>query len=96
MAPAACMGRMMRFKWMNRIAYELNASGTFSVLYVLPGASGDEEPPLGPNPGLVLDSGGNLYGATANGGVGGMVYRLSPSGEETMLYNFSGAPGGTW
>jgi uncharacterized repeat protein (TIGR03803 family) len=75
--------------------YELSASGTFSVLYVLPGASGDEEPPLGPNPGLVLDSGGNLYGATANGGVGGMVYKLSPSGEETMLYNFSGAPGGT-
>jgi uncharacterized repeat protein (TIGR03803 family) len=75
--------------------YELSASGTFSVLYVLPGASGDEEPPLGPNPGLVLDSEGNLYGATANGGVGGMVYKLSASGEETMLYNFSGAPGGT-
>lgn len=76
------------------MVYKLDASGNLTVLYVFPGAGSNLEPD-GPNPGVILDSDGNLYGATANGGVGGMIYKLKTSGQETMLYSFSGAPGGT-
>jgi uncharacterized repeat protein (TIGR03803 family) len=44
---------------------------------------------------VILDSEGNMYGTTPYGGMQGMVYKLSPSGTETMLYNFTPAPGGT-
>src|SRR5205807_1275133 len=41
---------------------------------------------------LLMDSAGNFYGRTANGGsYGGTIFRLSPTGtgwSETVLYNF--------
>jgi uncharacterized repeat protein (TIGR03803 family) len=50
-----------------------------------------------------MDSAGNLYGATANGGTGcsspfgtsgcGTVFKLNPTGHETVLYRFTGANG---
>ena len=49
-----------------------------------------------PQSGVIRDSAGNLYG-TALGGVptpGGVVYKLSPSGDEEVLYTFcSKTPG---
>ena len=47
--------------------------------------------------GLIFDSAGNLYGATASGGVngGGTVFELSPSGSNwnlSVLYSLSGEP----
>lgn len=58
---------------------------------------------LYPNGGLVLDSAGNLYGTTQDGGSCsssssgcGLVFELSPSGggwKETVLYAFSGPDG---
>ena len=46
-----------------------------------------------PYTGGIEDSAGNLYGTTAYGGSGsyGVVYKVSSSGTETVLYNFTGA-----
>jgi uncharacterized repeat protein (TIGR03803 family) len=55
---------------------------------------------LGP---LVMDSVGNLYGTSADGGSNpactvdggcGFVYKLDPLGEETVLYSFGGGSDG--
>jgi uncharacterized repeat protein (TIGR03803 family) len=50
--------------------------------------------------GVIIDSAGNLYGATIGGGSKGLgtVYELSPSGstwQETVLHNFTGKPDGS-
>jgi uncharacterized repeat protein (TIGR03803 family) len=58
-------------------------------------------PPDGgfPGGGVIVDSKGNIYGTTAEGGTGscdggcGTVYKFSPSGKETILYSFTGANG---
>src|SRR5690349_15503494 len=47
-----------------------------------------------PSDRLVLDSDGNLYGTTGGGGAGGgTVFKLDPSGNETILYNFGESSG---
>jgi uncharacterized repeat protein (TIGR03803 family) len=76
--------------------FKLDTAGNLKVLYSFPGASNPQGFQSGPNGGLVRDSAGNLYGATAYGGVSGMVYKLAPSGKETTLYSFQGASGGTY
>jgi len=45
---------------------------------------------------LIRDSAGNLYGTAQGGGSGnfGVVFMLSPAGQETVLYNFLGGPDG--
>jgi len=54
----------------------------------------------GGNPvaGVISDSAGNLYGTTQKGGPAnaGVVYKLDPAGNETVLYSFTGGvDGGT-
>lgn len=49
------------------------------------------------NPGVVMDTAGNLYGTTAEGGANslGAVFKVTPSGTESLLYSFkSGDPSG--
>ena len=43
-----------------------------------------------PSAGLVFDHKGNLYGSTRYGGAyeGGVLFRLTPKGKETVLHNF--------
>lgn len=48
-----------------------------------------------PNPGLILDSAGNLYGTTESGGTTasggtayGTVFKVDPAGTESVLYGF--------
>jgi uncharacterized repeat protein (TIGR03803 family) len=58
-----------------------------------------------PAAGLVMDSAGNLYGTTEYGGITsgfcsgpspagcGTVFKLDPSGKQTVLYSFTGTNG---
>ncbi len=54
-------------------------------------------PPKGAGPygGVIQDSAGNLFGTTTGGGTAGdgVVFKVDPSGRETVLHNFSGADG---
>jgi uncharacterized repeat protein (TIGR03803 family) len=65
------------------------AAPTFVLLHSFTGADG-----LTPVAGLIRDAGGNLYGTTRNGGASGngVVFKLSPTGTETVLHNFAGYP----
>ena len=51
----------------------------------------------GPKCNLVLDAAGNMYGTTSGGGVHdlGAVFRVSPTGMETVLYSFAGGADGS-
>ena len=64
---------------------------TFSVVHTFSGADGST-----PNGDMIRDPAGNLYGTTQTGGsLGfGVVFRLDSSGNETVLYNFSGGTDG--
>ena len=45
-----------------------------------------------PQSSLILDTSGNLYGSTSTGGLhqAGIVFKIDPLGNETILYNFTG------
>jgi uncharacterized repeat protein (TIGR03803 family) len=74
--------------------FKLDKSGAYTVLYSFPGVGDDGYQPAA---GLILDGTGNLYGTTTAGGapncVGGqnnpvgcgIVFKLSPTGAETVL-----------
>ena len=64
---------------------------TYTVLHKFTGG-GDGGNPVA---GLVRDAGGNLYGTTQVGGSFnyGTVFKIQPSGKETVLHNFAGADG---
>ena len=50
-----------------------------------------------PEAGVIRDSAGNLYGTTLLGGgriSAGVVYKVDPSGNETVLYTFTGGADG--
>lgn len=80
--------------------FKLDPGGTETILYSFTGA------PDGANPvaGLILDSAGNLYGPTENGGViggacpgsdgCGVVFKVDGTGKETVLYSFTGGADG--
>ena len=66
----------------------------FSVLYDFGAKTGD---PLNPGlPGLIAQGfDGNLYSTSANGGTQGLgtVFKITPGGKLTVLYNFDGPHG---
>jgi uncharacterized repeat protein (TIGR03803 family) len=47
---------------------------------------------------LLRDAGGNLYGATSDGGDAGLgvIFKLNSDGKETLLHSFAGAPDGAY
>jgi uncharacterized repeat protein (TIGR03803 family) len=77
--------------------FKIDTSGTVTVLYAFQGAP-DGSLPEGD---IAIDSAGNLYGATWEGGNSsactpsgcGTVYKLDPSGKETVLHKFSVSDG---
>ena len=77
--------------------FQLTPSGIETVLYTFTCGSDGAYPYLA---GLILDAEGNLYGATFNGGITncqlgcGVVFKLTPSGAETVLYSFAGGADG--
>lgn len=79
------------------VVFKITPSGTESVLHAFTGGS-DGSTPSG---GLIQDAAGNLYGMTSLGGdlsasacfaTGsgcGVVFKITPSGSETVLYTFT-------
>src|SRR5215472_11019457 len=69
--------------------FKITPGGTLTTLYSFCSQSGcpDGDVPIA---GLVQASNGNLYGATAGGGVDGLgtVFEMTPSGTLTTLYSF--------
>ncbi|HEY4112954.1 MAG TPA: choice-of-anchor tandem repeat GloVer-containing protein [Rhizomicrobium sp.] len=67
--------------------FKIAPDGTFSVLHKFGKKSGDGERPMG---NLVADSADTLYGTTEGGGAHqwGTVYKITPSGKESILYSF--------
>jgi uncharacterized repeat protein (TIGR03803 family) len=69
---------------------------TYSVLHSFsPYPSTDGNTPLGA---LIRDTEGNLYGTTYGGGDSnfGTVYKVDSSGNESILYSFTGGTDGGW
>jgi uncharacterized repeat protein (TIGR03803 family) len=67
--------------------FEITPNGTFTALHSFDGTDGSS-----PGPELVQGTDGDLYGITqiagANGPVDGTVFKITPSGTLTTLYNF--------
>lgn len=77
--------------------FKVDPTGTETLVYSFTGGT-DGAYPYG---GVVRDAAGNLYGTTAGGGVStncsggcGTVFKVDPSGKETVLYSFTGTPDG--
>ena len=70
------------------VVFKVDSSGTETVLHSFIGGA-DGIIPIG---GLVRDKAGNLYGTTSQGGTSndGIVFKISPSGKETILHTFTG------
>ena len=75
------------------VVFEIGPSGHEKVLYTFTGGADGGNPYAG----VIADSAGNLYGTTYYGGTAnaGVVYKLAPSGQETVLYSFSGGADGS-
>ncbi|HEX3429534.1 MAG TPA: choice-of-anchor tandem repeat GloVer-containing protein [Rhizomicrobium sp.] len=72
--------------------YKLAPDGTETILYAFSGGA-DGESPEAP---LKMDDGGNLYGTADGGGANGfgVVFKLTPSGVESVLHSFAGGSDG--
>ena len=73
------------------VVFKLDPTGKETVLYAFKGGSDGENP----HGGVIRDAAGNLYGTTEGGGSGGAgtVFKLDPSGNETILHSFVGPDG---
>jgi len=72
---------------------ELDQNGSATLVHTFGEVYGDGEFPSAT---LVRDASGNLYGATRVGGASGYgtIFKLSPGGDETLLYSFRGGADG--
>jgi uncharacterized repeat protein (TIGR03803 family) len=77
--------------------FKINASGNETILHSFKGSPDGESPGVGA---LLLGADGNLYGTTQDGGIAGcaspngcgIVFKLTKTGKETVLYRFKGSP----
>ena len=74
--------------------FKLDTAGTYTVLRSFK-SHPDASRPLAP---LLRDAAGNLYGTTWLGGLydNGAVFKVDTSGNETVLYSFTGKTDGMW
>jgi uncharacterized repeat protein (TIGR03803 family) len=74
------------------VVFMVDPSGAETVLYSFTGGT-DGGYPLAA---LIRDSAGNLYGTTNGGGASnqGTVFKVDPTGKETVLYSFTGGTDG--
>src|SRR5579864_408333 len=75
------------------VVFKLAMSGKESVLHRFAGNLKDG---ANPQAGLIRDAASNLYGTAAYGGSfgDGIVFKLTNTGKETVLYNFTGGVDG--
>jgi uncharacterized repeat protein (TIGR03803 family) len=76
------------------VVFKLDTAGSnYTVRYTFKGGTDGS----GPQGSLVLDSAGNLYGATQGGGASmhGTIFKLDTSLTETVLYSFTGMADGS-
>jgi len=73
----------------NGVVFKLTPDGKYRVLYSFC-AQANCTDGAEPAAGVVLDQEGNLYGITSWGGAhgNGVVFKLTPTGKETVLYSF--------
>jgi uncharacterized repeat protein (TIGR03803 family) len=74
--------------------FKIDPSGALTTLFTFDTQNGEY-----PSGRLALDSSGNLYGTTLMGGNEypyGTVFKLDPSGNETVLHNFTGGKDGKY
>ncbi len=71
--------------------FKVDTTGRLMVLYSFTGQADGRSP----RSGVASDAHGNLYGTTYYGGTSGIgvVYKLDPSGQETVLHSFAGHDG---
>jgi len=76
------------------VVFKISKTGKESVLYNFTGGD-DGQYPYAP---LVRDAAGNLYGTTSQGGTSGLgvVFKLTPTGKETVLHSFTGGADGVY
>ena len=79
------------------VVFKVDAAGHFAVLHSFAGRAEG----VHPSAGVIVDAAGNLYGTSNQGGTGtcnypgcGVVYRLDPAGNYTVLYSFTGGANG--
>lgn len=81
------------------VVFKYSAKGVYSILHSFGVKSTDGQAPLGP---VTLDASGNIYGTASQGGSTagnctqgttgcGIIFKLSPTGVEHILYSFTGA-----
>ncbi len=76
--------------------FKVDASGNETILHAFGSIQNDGAYPESP---LAVDSQGNVYGTTIQGGTfglpGGVVYRISAQGAYSVVYNFGGKADGS-
>ncbi len=78
------------------VLYKFDSAHHYSVLYNFPGGANGSSPISG----VLRDAAGNLYGTTESGGGSsgcsegcGVVYKVDPAGNESVLHSFDGTDG---
>src|ERR1017187_10175172 len=74
------------------VVFKLSTAGQETVLYSFTGGADGGYPSAG----VIRDSAGNLYGTASYGGTAGwgVVFKVNTSGQETVLYSFTGGADG--
>ena len=79
--------------------FKLDPSGNLTVLYSFAGGSDGANAAFEgiPAAGLIMDAAGNLYSGAFRGGANGLgnLFKLDPTGTETVLYSFTGGSDGS-
>jgi uncharacterized repeat protein (TIGR03803 family) len=73
------------------VVFKIAPGGAETVLHSFTGGSDGKFPDTS----LIMDSSGNLYGVTINGGANnlGVVFKVTTGGVETVLHTFAGSDG---
>ena len=85
------------------IAFKVTSAGVFTDLYDFCSDPNSDDSVckdgIAPNAGLVQGTDGNFYGTTSEGGLSdsynsGVIFKLTPAGNITVLHSFAGTDGG--